>query len=141
MFIVGNQEKHCFFAFSYASLKRNSRFVVKISKFFDKGSFRILKSGNPAFEFEWIKHSQSRLWYKEDVYIVDNQEKTLLICFFLRVAEEEFSIRSQNLKSFDNGSFRILKSSNPAFEIEWKTHWTFNLWHWSKLCIVDNQNK
>ena len=73
------------------------------------------------------------------MYIVDNQEKTLLICFFLRVAEEELSIRSQNLKFFDKGSFRILKYGNTAFEIEWKTHSTFSLWYWSKLCIVDIQ--
>ena len=51
------------------------------------------------------------------MYIVDNQEKTLLICFFLRVAEEEFSIRSQNLKFFDKGSFRILKYGKAASKL------------------------
>ena len=74
------------------------------------------------------------------MYIVDNQEKTLLISFLLRVAEEELSIRSQNLKFFDKGSFRILISGNPAFEIERITHSASTSGYLLKLCIVSDQN-
>ena len=103
MFIVDNQEKTLLICFFLRVAGEEFSIRSQNLKFCNKGSFRILKYGNPAFEIEWIKRFRSRLWYKEDVYIVDNQEKTLLICFFLRVAGEEFSICSQNLQFFDKG--------------------------------------
>ena len=52
-------------------------------------------------EIERVEHCTIRLWYLEVVYIVDNQEKTLLMHFSLRDATPVFTIRSQNRKTFD----------------------------------------